>query len=272
MIGRAWTEVAGWAAIGVALVLAAGCRQRPAVVPLLAAHAHNDYEHARPLFDALDRGFCSVEADVWLVDGRLRVAHDRNDARAERTLEALYLEPLRERVRANGGRVYRGGPGITLLIDVKSEARATYAALEEVLARYPELFTRWESGTERPGPVTAILSGNRAAAEVKARALRRVALDGRSTDLEAPAPAALYPWISDNWSKLSAWRGTGDFPAADRAKLQDWVRQAHAGGRKLRFWNVPETPAAWRMLRAAGVDIIGTDRLDELAAFLRDAR
>src|SRR5262245_58578952 len=37
--------------------------------PLRQAHAHNDYEHPRPLFDALDQGFCSVEADIYLVDG-----------------------------------------------------------------------------------------------------------------------------------------------------------------------------------------------------------
>jgi len=33
-------------------------------VPLIPAHAHNDYLHARPLLDALDHGFCSVEADI----------------------------------------------------------------------------------------------------------------------------------------------------------------------------------------------------------------
>lgn len=46
-------------------------------MPLVHAHAHDDYEHKRPLFDALDRGFCSVEADVHLVDGQLLVAHIR---------------------------------------------------------------------------------------------------------------------------------------------------------------------------------------------------
>lgn len=29
------------------------------------AHAHNDYVHPRPLFGALDCGFCSVEADIF---------------------------------------------------------------------------------------------------------------------------------------------------------------------------------------------------------------
>jgi len=35
---------------------------------LTQAHAHNDYAHARPLFDALDQGFCSVEAYIFLLD------------------------------------------------------------------------------------------------------------------------------------------------------------------------------------------------------------
>src|SRR5438132_815946 len=89
------------------------------VVPLRQAHAHNDYEHKRPLQDALDHGFCSVEADVFLVDGAMLVGHDQKDLRPERTLEKLYLTPLRERVRANSGRVYRNGPTVYLLIDVK---------------------------------------------------------------------------------------------------------------------------------------------------------
>jgi hypothetical protein len=99
--------------------------------PLIAAHAHNDYEHPRPLFDALACGFASIEADIHLVDGRLLVAHDRKSVKPERTLEALYLDPLRARVRENGGRVYRDGPTITLLVDVKSEAVATDAALHD---------------------------------------------------------------------------------------------------------------------------------------------
>jgi len=50
-----------------------------------SAHAHNDYQHKRPLLDALDRGFCSVETDVHLVDGQLLVAHTRSGVKPERT-------------------------------------------------------------------------------------------------------------------------------------------------------------------------------------------
>jgi hypothetical protein len=58
-------------------------------------HAHNDYEHERPLHEALELGFCSVEADVHLVAGSLLVAHDLGDTDPERTLQSLYLGPLR---------------------------------------------------------------------------------------------------------------------------------------------------------------------------------
>ncbi len=87
------------------------------VVPLRNAHAHNDYEHKRPLFDALDRGFCSVEADIFLSDNQLLVGHTKSDLKAERTLQKLYLDPLRTRIKENGGRVYRDGPAVFLLID-----------------------------------------------------------------------------------------------------------------------------------------------------------
>ena len=42
----------------------------------LPAHSHNDYERTRPLFSALQLRFASVEADVHLVNGELRIGHD----------------------------------------------------------------------------------------------------------------------------------------------------------------------------------------------------
>src|SRR3954451_21378479 len=45
------------------------------VVPIASLHAHNDYQHARPLAEALANGFASVEADVCLVGGQLLVGH-----------------------------------------------------------------------------------------------------------------------------------------------------------------------------------------------------
>ena len=238
-------------------------------LPLANAHAHNDYLHQRPLFDALDQGFCSVEADIFLVDGKLLVAHNQADVRPERTLERLYLEPLQQRVRESGGRVFRGGPGFTLLIDIKGEAEPTYRVLRDVLARYQGMLTRYEGEKVRPGAVSIVLSGNRPRAVLEAEKSRLAALDGRLDDLGAGAAPALISLVSDNWQLKFTWRGIGAIPADEHDKLAELVRRAHAEGYRIRFWATPDTVAAWSELHKAGVDLINTDDLSGLSAFLR---
>jgi len=57
-------------------------------------------------------------------------------------------------------------------------------------------------------------------------------------------------------------------PPEVAAKLNVLVDAARARGQRIRFWNTPDTPAAWSALRGAGVDLINTDRLTELRDFL----
>lgn len=250
----------------VTTLLAATAPTEPA--PLRQAHSHNDYVHERPLHEAIELGYCSVEADVYLVDGQLLVGHDRKDLRPGRTLEALYLDPLQAIARRHGGRIHRGVPTVTLLIDVKTEADATYRALDAVLSRYADLLTSFAADQTETRAVTVIISGNRAVNLIAQQPLRRAAVDGRVADLDGKTAANLMPWISANWSELSKWRGNGEMPAADRDKLARWVAQAHQQGRALRFWNTPDTPAMWTLLLSAGVDIIGADHLGQLRDFL----
>jgi hypothetical protein len=244
--------------------------QQPAdVKPLRHTHAHNDYEHTRPLFDALDQGFTSVEADIYLVGDQLLVGHTGSSLKPERTLEKLYLDPLCERARANGGRIYRDGPPFYLLIDVKTAAQPTYKRLHEVLSNYSDLLTTIRDGKVEAKAVTAVVSGNRDKAAMAKQKVRYAGLDGRAADLDGQDPASLMPWISDRWGALFSWKGEGAMPAADRARLQEMVRKAHAQGKLLRFWATPEKEAFWGELYSAGVDLINTDKLAELAAFLR---
>jgi glycerophosphoryl diester phosphodiesterase len=250
----------------------AGAAESPRTpTPLPRAHAHNDYEHKRPLFDAIDRGFCGVEADVWLVDGKLLVAHDRDKVIPERTLEALYLEPLRARVARNDGRVFPGGPTVTLLIDVKSEATNTYVALREVLRRHEEMLTRFHPDRTETNAITIVISGNRARDLMAAESLRLAAYDGRVADLDSDASPHFIPLISDNWTKLFRWKAGADegpISADEKVKLMDLVTRAHGQGRRLRLWAAPDNPAMWQVLFDAGVDFINTDNLDGLEKFL----
>ena len=255
-----------WQIGGLAIATAVGQTAQP----LPQAHAHNDYLHERPLMDALDHGFCSVEADVYLVDGQLLVAHEAKELKPERSLQKLYLEPLKARIAQHGGRVYPGGPALGLLIDIKSEPEATYLALHDVLAQYADMLTTVDNGQVKPGAVNVVISGNRPQKRIAAQTKRYCGIDGRVSDLDSDQPAHLLPMISDNWTLQFKWRGVGAMPAKERQRLEDIVQRAHAKGRVVRFWATPDKESLWRVLVEAKVDLINTDDLAGLEKFLRN--
>ncbi len=228
---------------------------------LINAHAHNDYEHKRPLFDALDAGFTSVEADVFLVNGLLLVAHNRRDLKPSRTLQALYLEPLFKRVKANGA-VYEGHE-FTLMVDIKADPEAATKALIKEL----EPYRAWIS-TLIPRAVKIVVSGAGDRSVIQDESFRLLSRDGGPADLDLPRNPILA-WVSDNWSNQFKWGGVGPMPETEREKLKEIVKKAHDRGYKLRFWATPESPAVWTELRKAEVDLIGTDKLGDLRDFLR---
>ncbi|WP_330172318.1 phosphatidylinositol-specific phospholipase C/glycerophosphodiester phosphodiesterase family protein [Streptomyces sp. NBC_01498] len=243
--------------------------------PLRRAHAHNDYLHGRPLHDALSHGFTSVEADIFLVDGDLLVAHEPESLDPTRTLRSLYLDPLRDRIRANGGAVYRGyHRPVQLLIDIKTDGAAAYLELHRQLNAYRALLSTYAHGTVRYGAVTPVISGDRAARlPMEAQQVRYAFYDGRLDDLAGPAGASFVPLISGNWTTSFGWQGVGPFPAAERAELRRIVRTAHGRGMRVRFWATPDLPgpardAVWTELLDAGVDHLNTDDLAGLASFL----
>ncbi len=253
--------------------------------PLLitGAHAHNDYVHTHPLFDALTNGFCSVEADIFLTNGQLLVAHTLKETQPGRTLQSLYLDPLRARVRQNGGSVYTNGPEFTLLIELKQDWQGEYPALRDVLTNYADILVsyrtvvsrtstgQWVTNEmEQTNAILAIITGHNDPKMFVGETVRYAALDGSLSDLERNPPATLVPWISENWKKNFKWNGKGTMPEAERHKLEAIVKRAHEQGRRVRFWGAPDNPNFWKTMRAADVDLINTDNLPGVANFFRE--
>jgi len=237
--------------------------------PLTNVHAHNDYEHKHPLFDALNCGFCSVEADINLVDGKLLVAHSRAAVKPDRTLQSLYLDPLRARVKQYHGRVYPDGPPVWLLIDFKNSPTEMYPVLRKILVDYADILTTWENGQMKQGAVTAILTGDHPDEQlVGSEKIRYAAIDGKLDALLRNPPSDLVPWMSSQWSLSFKWRGEGPMPDDEVPKLHEIVEKAHKQGRLVRFWAAPDKLLSWKTQRDAGVDLINTDDLKGVQEFL----
>ncbi|MBX3120544.1 MAG: phosphatidylinositol-specific phospholipase C/glycerophosphodiester phosphodiesterase family protein [Fimbriimonadaceae bacterium] len=228
------------------------------------AHSHNDYTRARPLFDALDNGFSSVEVDIYLVDGKLLVGHDRKDLKPENTLERMYLGPLAERMTANGGWVYpKTQKTFWVLVDIKTDGAAVYEQFKKSLALYPTLKCK----SDKPS-IRFVISGDRPIDAIVRDGGEWAGIDGRPSDLDKNYSPWLMPWISDAWKNHFSWLGMGEFPAVMGARLRELVATVHRQDRKIRFWGAPDTKPVWEVQWKAGVDFLNTDRPSDLRAWM----
>jgi alkaline phosphatase len=224
------------------------------------AHSHNDYEQDIPLMRAYRAGFGSIEADIFLQNGQLLVAHEKNDLNTHRTLQHLYLDSLNTFAVKNNGYPYADHTKkLLLLIDIKTEAVPTLAKLTEVLQQYPALI---ESRN-----MLFVISGNRPPETAFTSYPAFISFDGVVSASYGEDALQRIALMSDNLANYTQWDGRGKIKSTDWKKLKAVVAKMHALGKPVRFWNAPDTENAWRQLVKLGVDYINTDHINELAAF-----
>ena len=232
------------------------------------AFSHNDYRRKHPLQDALSHGFRYVEADIYLRKGKLIVAHILPFLKQNRTLEALYLQPLLEYVQNNEQERKADDCPLTLLIDIKSDANKTYRALLALLEKYRPILSRYDSKGTTPGYVTIVISGHRPSELMTNIDSGFIFMDDNLKQITAYNCADLYPIASCKYSRLLKWKGKGAIPNEDIVRLKYYVAEAHKRGRKVRLWASPENKTVWNELLKYDVDLINTDRLSSLRKFL----
>jgi hypothetical protein len=257
------------------LGLAAGCTPvaESCVDPALRLHGHNDYLQPVPLVRALELGLGSLEADIYLNEGELRVGHELWQLRSGCTLQSLYLDPLYAEFK-RGGSLRSDGEPLVLLVDIKADGAKVYQHLRGVLMEYRDMLTTYRDGATQPGAVTVILSGSRPRGLVAADDDRLCAIDGRFGDLDiVPLPPVnLVPWISGSWRGISDWTGSDDLMSGELQRVNQLVAKAHAQGRCLRFWGAPDRYESWGAFLDLGIDRIGTDQPKKAVRWLREHR
>jgi hypothetical protein len=230
---------------------------------LAHAHSHNDYEHARPLEDALAAGFHSVEADVWFAGGRFEVSHLGISPKG--TLEDLYLAPLQKHVDERGSVLGDGQP-FDLWLDLKDAHPDLVSRLAALLERYPMLTSAY-GGSISPGVVTVVLTGDAAMKESFVQLdPRRAFCDSNGFSPYDPPAQAAWTHYALDWTAYIEWNGSGQIPPAQSERLACIVNRAHALGRKVRFFNAPDRPEVWDAWIAHGADYLNTNDLAAMEA------
>ncbi len=231
----------------------------------LNAHSHNDYANEIPFWRAYYSNFGSIEADIFLVYNQLFVAHTAREIKNERTLDALYLLPLRTIFDQNGGKAWANNEGyLQLLIDIKTEATSTLKALSDELARFPDVF----DPKVNKHAVRVVISGNTPAPENFVDFPDFISFDGRINISYNASQLNRVAMFSENFARFSNWNGKGIIPAYQQKRITATIDSVHSLGKKFRFWNVPDNINGWKGLINLKVDFLGTDNISKMAQFL----
>lgn len=243
------------------------CCLTAAFLPLKAqyttgnAHSHNDYLQARAFYLAFEKGFGSIEADVFERNGELYVAHTAAEIDTTRTLRKLYLEPLQQMIDAKKGVFGESKQSLQLLIDFKTAGVPTMQALLQQLQPFPAI-----TGSPR---IQLVISGSRPDVSLWHTYPAYILFDGIPSINYTPEQLQRIPLISDNFRNYTQWNGKGSLVKEDEAKVNAVISKVHGMQKKLRFWAVPDEVNTWKAMINLGVDYINTDKVDELANYLQ---
>ena len=224
------------------------------------AHSHNDYDQPVPFSHAYNRGFGAIEADVFLLNNQLFVAHDQDKIRKDKSLVAQYLQPLKARLTRDVDRQ------ISLLIDIKGD----YRNILPELIRELEPLQQFMTNTASAGRLRILISGNRPPPQEFKNYPEYIAFDEDLLHTYTAEELKRVSQISLRFSNYSTWTGAGMLPERDSVALQTVIHAAHSLNKPIRFWDAPDNANGWTELLNLGVDIIGTDRIDALASFLEE--
>ena len=217
-------------------------------------HSHNDYEQAEPLVNALRNKVYSLEADVYLVNEILKVAHDKKDLTNASSLCSLYIQPIIKLFQAHNGHISSDSTyAPVLMIDIKENGSGVLTKLIKLLSSHGSVFDRQLN----PKAVQIVISGDRGDRSRWASWPSFILFDGRSNEEYDKAQLERVAFISDSYFNYSRQKDNTD------SLIKQLADKSHGLKKLLRLWAIPDHPSAWSHLRRLGVDIINTDKVSE---------
>ncbi|OIV41160.1 alkaline phosphatase [Flavobacterium johnsoniae] len=227
-------------------------------------HSHNDYASPLPFYGAYSNEAGVIEADVFLVNNELFVAHTSKEIGPNNTLKNFYLEPLSLKLKNLGSKAYPSNKPLILMIDIKSDADSTLKLIAQQLKNYPDIIINKN--------IKVVISGNRPNPAQWTSYPEFIYFDGRLNENYTPEQLARVEMISEDLHELTIWNGKGVLTQADLEKIQSAIKKVHNQNKKIRFWATQDNVNTWMTLMNLKVDFIGTDNVAELTHFINNLK
>lgn len=220
------------------------------------AHSHNDYEQKVPFWYALGAGAQSIEADVFLENNELFVAHNQKDISKERTFENLYLKPIEQALELS----LNTKLPVQILIDIKTDAKTTLQKIVSEINKHPKIINQ--------KTFSFVISGNQPKPEEYSSYPDFIKFDYQNTKNLTPLQWEKVALISLNFKQYSNWNGKGGLTEEDLPKVTNIIKEAKAFKKLIRFWAIPDSKTSWDFFANAGVDYINTDKPKDCVEYI----
>jgi len=241
----------------------AGHAQRTKYEQILT-HSHNDYAQPVPFYGAYHAQMNAIEADVFLSQNQLFVAHEFKQIVPGKTLKSVYLEPLYQLYQKNGRRPYSDKKrSLQLIIDIKEN----YAKVLPVLIKQLQPYLQMIDPSVSKEPVRIVISGDMPPPDQYKNYPSYLSFDGRPGIAYSADQLKRIAMISDDMHSYTDWNGKGNPAVADTLKLLKVIEDAHRLNKPFRFWATQDSYNTWIELENLGVDWIGTDHPEMLHSF-----
>ena len=251
-----------------------------------------------PLYDALNIGCISVEADIWLQNGELLIGHEKGSTDPARTLKSLYLDPLvsilsdrNPDLDLNDGTDHSGSlkgvfsaddsVSLVLLVDIKTESGDTLAVLMDQLSPLADqrFLTHFDGSQIIQGPLTIVGTGNTNFDTIYNEKDRNILFDAPlDNDWSEDSPASkAYNKDNSYYASVSFDKSigkpsfSGDLSDEQIGKVKNQIQGAHKRGLKVRYYDTPNgfgEESTQERLWQEGVDVLNRDDLEAAKEFL----
>jgi hypothetical protein len=221
-------------------------------------HAHNDYQKPEPLTNALRNRVFSIEADIYLSDNKLLVAHDKKELSVAKRLDSLYLIPIIELFRRYKGTVSEDSSySPEFMIDIKENGEAALAQLIKLVSQYRSVFDR----SVNAKAVQLIISGDRGASSTWTSYPSYIFFDGRPKETYDSVTLKRVAFISDSYSNYVNPHDSVT------SRIGQVVKKVHGLSKLFRLWGSPDNHESWKLQQQLGVDVINTDKVEECSNY-----
>jgi len=245
-------------------------------------HSHNDYLQKRPLYQAIELGYGSIEIDICLTHTtkELKVAHIPWFLSGKKNIEELYFAPLAKMIDEKDSLFkYTIDNPLHLLIDFKKNADSTYKYLQRVFVKYNKYITQYKNGEIiYKAPLVINITGNKPWNAIMKDSITYAKIDG-GFRLNKTAPYGLNNFdtsyvkyigrVASNYKQLLKFKKKFENEETFFWVLKENIKTYNDAGITTRYYEVPNNKKSWEFIIKCGISWVNVDKLVDFSNFYK---